>query len=275
MFSTSTLQKIYDNLLEIVFYYGPKLLGALFIWIVGLWVIKLIVRALQLLFDRSKTDASLKSFLLSLVSIGLKLLLGISALGMLGIEMTSFIALLGAAGLAFGMAMSGTLQNLAGGVILLIFKPFKVGDVLEAQGYTGSVKEIGIFNTIMNTPDNKTIIIPNGGLSSGSMVNYSTEPTRRVDFTLGIGYGDDYDKAKAVMEKFIAEDARILKDPAHFIGLHTLADSSVNLAVRVWVNAADYWGVYFDMNEKIYKNFGNEGLNIPFPQMDVHVHNVK
>jgi len=187
--------------------------------------------------------------------------------------MTSFIAILGAAGLAVGMALSGTLSNFAGGVMILIFKPFKVGDVLEAQGYTGGVKEIGIFNTIMNTPDNKTIIIPNGGLASGSMVNYSTEPTRRVDWTVGIGYGDDYDKAKSVMEKFISEDARILKDPAHFIALHTLADSSVNLTVRAWVNAADYWGVYFDMNEKIYKNFGQEGLNIPFPQMDVHVHN--
>lgn len=265
------METIYDLGIQ----FGTKILGCIVVLIIGFWVLGYIMGIIKRGFDKRGIDPSLKPFLIGIISTLFKALIVISALSVLGIEMTSFAAIVGAAGLAVGMALSGTLSNFAGGVMILIFKPFKVGDVLEAQGYTGSVKEIGIFNTIMNTPDNKTIIIPNGGLSSGSMVNYSTEPTRRVDFTLGIGYGDDYDKAKAVMEKFIAEDARILKDPAHFIGLHTLADSSVNLAVRVWVNAADYWGVYFDMNEKIYKNFGNEGLNIPFPQMDVHVHNVK
>ncbi len=157
--------------------------------------------------------------------------------------------------------------------MILIFKPFKIGDVIEAQGYTGKVDQIQIFNTIMKTPpDNKTIIIPNGGLSTSSMVNYSTEATRRVDWTIGIAYGDDADKAREVIKRLCDEDSRILKDPELFIAVSALADSSVNFAVRAWVNAADYWGVYFDLNEKVYKTFESEGLNIPFPQMDVHVH---
>ena len=191
---------------------------------------------------------------------------------MVGVEMTSFIAILAAAGLAVGMALSGTLQNFAGGVMILIFKPFKIGDFIDAQGYLGVVKEIQIFNTIITTPDNKTIIIPNGGLSNSSMTNYSTEEKRRVDWTIGIAYGDDVDKARAVIKRLCDEDSRIIKDPEVFIAVSELADSSVNFAVRVWVKAPDYWGVFFDLNENVYKTFGNEGLNIPFPQMDVHVH---
>jgi len=210
---------------------------------------------------------------LSLSSMLLKVMLVITALGMLGIEMTSFIAILGAAGLAVGMALSGTLQNFAGGVMILIFKPFKVGDVIDAQGHIGSVSEIQIFNTILKTPDNKTIIIPNGGLSTSSMVNFSTEETRRVDWTVGIGYGDDVEKAKEVLQKLCDEDDRIMKDPAVFIALSELGDSSVNFTVRAWVKASDYWGVYFLMNENIYKTFDKEGLNIPYPQMDIHLHN--
>jgi len=224
------------------------------------------------MLDKRQTDSSLKPFLKGIVGILLKAMLVISVLGMFGIEMTSFVAILGAAGLAVGLALSGTLQNFAGGVMLLIFKPFKVGDVIQAQGYTGSVSEIQIFNTIMKTPDNKTIIVPNGGLSSSSMTNYSTEPQRRVDWTIGIGYGDDLDKAKAVIKRLCDADERILKDPEVFIAVSELADSSVNFAVRAWVNAADYWGVFFDMKENVYKTFTKEGLNIPFPQMDVHVH---
>jgi small conductance mechanosensitive channel len=187
--------------------------------------------------------------------------------------MTSFVAILGAASLAVGMALSGTLQNFAGGVMILIFKPFKVGDVIEAQGYTGGVADIQIFNTILKTPDNKTIIIPNGGLSTGSMVNYSTEARRRVDWTVGIGYGDDADKAKEVLLGMLNDDSRILKDPAPFIAISALADSSVNFTVRAWVEAPNYWGVFFDLNKRVYKEFGKHGLNIPFPQMDIHVHN--
>jgi len=191
---------------------------------------------------------------------------------MIGIEMTSFIAILGAMGLAVGMALSGTLQNFAGSVILLIFKPFKVGDYIEAQGYTGTVSEIQIFNTILKTPDNKTIIIPNGGLASASMTNYSTEPIRRVDWTIGIAYGDDSNKAQEVIKKLCEEDSRILKDPAVYVAVAELADSSVNFTARAWVKAEDYWNVFFDMNKRVYDVFGSEDLNIPFPQMDVHLH---
>jgi len=185
--------------------------------------------------------------------------------------MTSFIAILGAVGLAVGMALSGTLQNFAGGVMILIFKPFKVGDYLEAQGYIGTVKQIQIFNTILNTLDNRTVILPNGGLSTGAMVNYSTEPIRRVDLTFGIGYGDSVEKARGIINKLIAEDQRILKDPPSFIGLSELGDSSVNLTVRVWAKGEDYWDVFFDMNENVYNSFNSSGINIPFPQMDVHI----
>ena len=190
---------------------------------------------------------------------------------MIGVEMTSFIAILGAAGLAVGMALSGTLQNFAGGVLILLLKPFKVGDYIDAAGYQGSVSAIQIFNTVMKTPDNVVITIPNGSLMNTSMKNYSAEKTRRVDWTFGIGYGDSYDKAKEVLLNMIASDERIFKDPAPFIALSELADSSVNIVVRVWVNAPDYWTVFYEMNEKVYKNFEKEGLNIPFPQMDVHV----
>jgi small conductance mechanosensitive channel len=169
------------------------------------------------------------------------------------------------------MALSGTLQNFAGGVMILIFKPFQVGDVITAQGHTGSVFEIQIFNTILKTPDNKHIIIPNGGLSTGSLINFSKEKTRRVDWTFGIGYGDDVDKARNVLLNIIHSDERIKNDPEPFIAVSELADSSVNFAVRVWVDAENYGGVLFDMNEKVYKAFNKEGLNIPFPQMDIHI----
>ena len=261
-----------DQILETITPYVLSLGKAIIVLIIGLFIIKKIQGAIKALMLKKNIDASLVPFLLSLTGITMKLVLFISVIGILGVETTSFAAVIGAAGLAIGMALSGTLQNFAGGVMILIFKPFKVGDVVEAQGYTGSVAEIQIFNTIMKTPDNKTIIIPNGGLSTGSMVNYSTEATRRVDWTFGIGYGDSTEKAKEILEKLIAEDSRILKDPTHFIAVAELADSSVNFVVRAWVKAPDYWGVHFDMNEKVYNTFNAEGLNIPFPQMDVHVH---
>lgn len=252
--------------------YGIKLIGAIAVWIIGGWVIKFLIKGFGKMLDKRGADDSLKPFLKGIFGGLLKVMLIISVLGMLGIEMTSFIAILGAAGLAVGMALSGTLQNFAGGVMILIFKPFKVGDFIDAQGHTGTVNEIQLFNTILKTPDNKTIIIPNGGLSTSSMTNFSAEPQRRVDWTIGIGYGDDVDKAKAVIKNLCDEDSRILKDPEVFIAVSELADSSVNFAVRAWVNAEDYWGVFFQLNEKVYKSFDKEGLNIPFPQMDVHVH---
>jgi len=257
---------------ELALTYGVKLIGAIAVWVIGGWVIKALLKGFGRVMDKSGTDSSLKPFLNGLIGMVLKVLLVISVLGMLGIQMTSFIAIIGAAGLAVGMALSGTLQNFAGGVMILIFKPFKAGDVIDAQGYIGSVSEIQIFNTILKTPDNKTIFLPNGGLSTSSLTNYSTEELRRVDWAIGVGYGDDLDKARQVIKGLCDEDSRILKDPEVFIAVSELADSSVNFAVRAWVNAADYWGVFFDMNEKVYKTFGKEGLNIPYPQMDVHLH---
>jgi len=253
--------------------YGQKLAVGLLILIIGLWIAGAVTKASKKLMKAKGFDDALQGFLGSMVGIVLKVLVVITALGTLGIEMTSFVAILGAASLAVGMALSGTLQNFAGGVMILIFKPFKVGDVIEAQGYTGKVADIQIFNTIMKTPDNKTIIIPNGGLSTGSMVNFSTEARRRVDWTVGIGYGDNADKAKEVLLGMMEDDARILKDPAPFVAISALADSSVNYTVRGWVEAADYWGVYFDLNERVYKEFEKHSLNIPYPQMDVHVRN--
>ena len=265
-------EQIIAQINELVLNYGPKLLAAIAVWIIGSWIVKALGRSFGRMLEKRDTDPSLQPFLKSLVGTLLKVLLIISVLSMLGVEMTSFIAVLGAAALAVGMALSGTLQNFAGGVMILLFKPFKVEDVVEAQGFLGKVHEIQIFNTILKTPDNKTIIIPNGPLATSAMTNFSTEAQRRVDWTFGIGYGDDVDQAKAVIKELCDQDSRILKDPELFIAVSELADSSVNFAVRAWVNADDYWDVYFEMNEKIYKTFDSRGLNIPFPQMDVHVH---
>jgi len=265
------MNNLLDQFNNIVYTYGPKLLGALAVLIIGNFVIKLMMKSFSKMMDKRKTDASLKPFLKSLIGILLKTMLVISVLGMLGVQMTSFIAILGAAGLAVGLALSGTLQNFAGGVIILLFKPFKVGDYVDAQGHSGFVKEIQIFNTILLELDNKTVIIPNGPLSTGSMVNYSTEPTRRVDFTFGIAYGDSVDKARKILFEIFKEDKRILTDPAYFVGLSEMADSSVNLTARGWVKGEDYWDVFFDINEKTYNKFNAEGISIPFPQMDVHL----
>ena len=267
-----SIEQIISKLTEIIVGYGPKVIGAVVVWIIGSWIIKILTSTFSRMMDKTKTEDSLKPFLKGFIGTLLKILLVISVLGMLGIQMTSFIALLGAAGLAIGMALSGMLQNFAGGVMILILKPFKVGDFIEAQGFIGTVHEIQIFTTILKTPDNKTILIPNGGLSTSSMTNYTKEEKRRVDWTFGIGYGDDVDKAKAVIKKLCNEDSRILKEPEIFIAVSELADSSVNFVVRAWVNTADYWGVFFDMNENIYKTFVKEELHIPFPQMDVHLH---
>lgn len=264
--------QIIEYLKELMLTYGLKLLAAVVVWVIGLWIIKAIRRAFKNVMNNSKLDASLKPFLLSMAGILLKVMLVISVLSMLGIEMTSFVAILGAAGLAVGLALSGTLQNFAGGVMILIFKPYKVGDYVEASGYSGTVNAIQIFNTVLKTPDNKTIIIPNGGLSTSSITNYSTEEKRRVDWTIGVGYGDDLDAARTVIKRLCDEDQRILKDPEVFIAVSELADSAVNFTVRAWVKASDYWAVYFRMNEEVYKTFNKEGLNIPFPQMDVHLH---
>ncbi len=256
-----------DKLVE----YGASLLAAVLILIVGLFIVKKVTKFISKIIDTKGFDPSLSKFLVSLVSVTLRVLVVITAMGQLGIEMTSFVALIGAAGLAIGMAFSGTLGNLAGGVMILIFRPYKIGDFIQGQGEIGTVKEIGIFNTILLTTDNKTIIVPNGAMANGNMTNFNMQSTRRIDFTIGIAYGDNYDTAKQMLLKFIAEDDRILKTPEPFIGLGALADSSVNITMRVWSKTEDYWAIFFKMNERIYKEFGNEGINFPFPQMDVHI----
>lgn len=259
------------ELYSLIMTYGGKLILALITLFVGLWLIGRLKRLLKKVFDIRAYEKTLQKFLLQLISVTLKILLLISVVSMVGVQMTSFIALLGAAGLAFGMALSGTLQNFAGGVMLLILKPFKVGDYIEAQNYAGTVQEIQIFHTILHTPDKKTIIIPNGPLSNGSAVNFSTSPLRRVDWTFGISYSDNIDKAKQLIMDLLQRDQRILQDPAPFTGVISLGDSSVNIVTRAWVNSADYWNVFFEINELVKKTFDAQGVSIPFPQRDVHI----
>lgn len=269
--SNVSLDVFLTKMIDLGISVGSKILLAIVVFLVGRWIVRRLNKLLAKILEKRHVEASLSTFVKSLVNITLTLLLIIVVIGVLGIETSSFIALFASAGVAIGMALSGTLQNFAGGVMILLFKPFKVGDTIEAQGQTGTVREIQIFNTILATPDNKIIIIPNGGLSTGLMKNYSKEATRRVDWEFGIAYGDDYTKAKAVIARLLDADGRVLKDPAYFIALTSLGESSVNIVVRVWVNAGDYWGIYFDMNEKVYKTFAEENLNIPFPQLDVHL----
>ena len=270
--SNVSLDVFLTKMIDLGISVGSKILLAIVVFIVGRWIVRRLNKLLAKILEKRHVEASLSTFVKSLVNITLTLLLIIVVIGVLGIETSSFIALFASAGVAIGMALSGTLQNFAGGVMILLFKPFKVGDTIEAQGQSGTVREIQIFNTILATPDNKIIIIPNGGLSTGLMKNYSREATRRVDWEFGIAYGDDYTKAKAVIARLLDADGRVLKDPAYFIALTSLGESSVNIVVRAWVNAGDYWGVYFDMNEKVYKTFAEENLNITFPQLDVHLH---
>ena len=272
--SADSMQGYIDTAVELAMVWGPQLLLAIIVLIVGLWIINRVVRLVAAGLERGKTDETLAKFLTSLTSIILKALLLISVAGMVGIETTSFIAILGAAGLAIGLALQGSLGNFAGGVLILLFRPYKVGDFIDAQGVAGTVKEIQIFNTIITTPDNKRIIIPNGAISNGIITNVSAEPTRRVDFVFGIGYDDDIAKTKQTLVGILTGDSRIKADPEPFVVVSEMADSSVNFTVRVWVDAGDYWGVYFDTMEAVKLAFDREGISIPFPQTDVHVHQV-
>ncbi len=256
-----------DVLLDIAMRIGI----ALVILVIGFWVAKLMARAMTRILERRGSDHSLVTFMRSLTSIVVKTLVVVTAFTQLGVEMTSFVAILGAAGLAIGMAFSGTLSNFAGGVMILLFKPFKTGDFVDIQGEQGVVKEVLIFNTILTTTDNTVIILANGAVANGTIVNYTKANKRRVDWSFGISYGDDLKVAKELLAKFINEDPRILKKEENFIGLGALADSSVNITVRAWVKTDDYWPVFFDMNERVYLEFAKAGLTIPFPQMDVHV----
>ena len=256
---------------EYVVPFGIKLVAAIVVLLLGRWAIKLIKKGLTRMMEKRNADPTLSTFLMSLVSVLLTFFLIIAIVGILGVNTSSLVALLASAGLAIGMALSGTLQNFAGGVMIMLFKPFKVGDFISSQGFEGKVNEIQIFNTHMLTTDNKEVILPNGALATGVLTNFSKQGTRRVDWSFSMAYGEDYDKAKALLRRLCDEDERIQKTPEPFIELGKLNNSSVDLTVRVWVDAADYWAVYFSMNEKVYKAFAQEELSIPFPQMDVHV----
>lgn len=249
---------------------GERILIAALVFIVGRFLISMLNKFIRRLMDKRKVDISVKTFVKSLVNILLTILLIVSVVGALGVETTSFAALLASAGVAVGMALSGNLQNFAGGLIVLLFKPYKVGDWIESQGVSGTVKEIQIFHTILTTGDNKTIYIPNGAMSSGVVTNYNTQTTRRVEWVIGIDYGEDYDKVRQIVSDILSADKRVLSDPAPFIALHALDTSSVNVVARVWVNSSDYWGVYFDVNKTVYETFNKKGINFPYPQLTVH-----
>ena len=249
---------------------GWTLIKAFLVFIVGRLLINLVNKLIKRVLLKRDIDPSVKTFVGSLVNVVLTILLIISVVGALGVQTTSFAALLASAGVAVGMALSGNLANFAGGLIILLFKPFKVGDYIEAQGTGGTVKEIQIFYTIMITADNKLIYVPNGALCSRAVTNYSNQKTRRVEWIFGVDYGEDYNKVEKVVREVLTADKRILNDPAPFIALHALDASSVNVVVRVWVESSDYWGVYFDINKTIYATFNEKGINFPFPQLTVH-----
>jgi len=259
-----------DKLIEAGSVYGLKLLGAIAIWVIGSWVIKRIKKLLIKGMDKIDYDESLEKFISSLIVGLLKVLLAIVVLGYLGIETTSFAALLAAGGLAIGLSLQGSLSNFAGGVLILILKPYKTGDYIEAQGEAGTVKEIQIFTTKLNTPDNKEIIIPNGILSNGNITNYSTEKLRRVDLIMGVSYDADIKQTKEVLMKILTDNSKTLKDPAPVVNVRELADSSVNFNVRPWVLSEDYWDVYFELMETCKIELDKAGIEIPFPQMDIH-----
>lgn len=264
------LSFITEQLVDFGIRAGERILIATIVFVVGRFLIALLNKFIGRLMDRRKVDVSIKSFVRSLVNILLTVLLIISVVGALGVETTSFAALLASAGVAIGMALSGNLQNFAGGLIILLFKPYKVGDWIDTQSVSGTVKEIQIFHTILITADNKMIYVPNGAVSSGVVVNYSNQKTRRVEWIIGIDYGEDYDKVEEIVRKLLAQDKRLLDDPAPFVALHALDASSVNVVIRVWVKREDYWDVYFDINKEIYETFNAEGINFPFPQLTLH-----
>lgn len=249
---------------------GKSLLLALVIAVVGRYAIKFINKFVARMLEHRNVEPTVQSFLKSFINITLVILLIITVVGTLGVNTTSLAALLASAGLAVGMALSGNLQNLAGGIILLFLKPFKVGDFIEAQGMSGTVKAIQIFHTILTTTDNKELFVPNGALSSGNIMNYSRNELRRVDFRISVEYGTEIDRVKQVTLALLQSDSRIMQDPAPFIAVISLASSSVDFALRVWTKASDYWDVFFDLNERIYTEYNKQGIKFPFPQLQIH-----
>jgi small conductance mechanosensitive channel len=252
--------------------FGFQIIAAIAVFVVGRWLARKVADLLERGLVRAKTDPTLVSFFRNIAYFGLLIMVIIAAVGQMGVQTTSFIAVLGAAGLAVGLALQGSLANFAAGVLMIIFRPFKAGDFVEAAGTAGVVEGIQLFTTTMRTPDNKTIIIPNAQVTNGTITNYSARDTRRLDLVFGVSYGDDLDKVKRVIAEVLAEEKRLLKEPAPVVGLLSLGDSSVNFAVRPWVSSSDYWPVFFDLQEAMKKRFDKEGISIPFPQRDVHLY---
>ena len=267
------VNQIITTLQGLVAAYGLKLVAAIAILIIGRFIAGLLKKLMNSLMTKHKLDQTLTSFVTSVSYVAMMTFVIISALGAVGIQTAQFVAILGGAVLAVGLALQGSLSNFAAGVLMIIFKPLKVGDYIEAGGAAGVVEEVGIFTTVIKTPDNKKIIVPNSKVTGDNIINYSANDTRRVDIVAGVSYGDDIDKVRKVLAQIQAEDERILKDPAPMIGLVELGDSSVNFTVRSWVKTVDYWNVFFDTQEKIKKRFDAEGISIPFPQQDVHIIN--
>lgn len=270
MVSSGRFDMILDKLIEMSISAGKNILVAIIVFIVGRFLISMLNKLFAQVLEKRKIDVTIKTFLKSLVNILLTLLLIVSVVGALGVNTTSFAALLASAGVAIGMALSGNLQNFAGGLIVLLFKPYKVGDWIEAQGVSGTVSEIQIFHTILTMADNKVVYIPNGNLSSGVVINYSRKETRRIEWVVGVDYGEDLAKVERVVRGLLDADARILKDPAPVVALNALSASSVDVTIRVWVAAADYWDVNFEVRKNIYNEFNKQNINFPFPQLTLH-----
>ncbi len=269
--NVSDLDKLLDKLLDLGLSAGKHILVAAIVFVVGRLLVGLLNRLVGRMLDRQRIEPSVQSFLKSLVNILLTVLLIVSVIGALGVNTTSFAALLASAGVAIGMALSGNLQNFAGGLVVLLFKPYKVGDWIEAQGVQGSVKEIQIFHTLLTTGDNKVVYIPNGSMSTAVVINYSRNDTRRLEWVVGIDYGESIEKATQAIKDVLAADTRILPDPAPFTAVSALADSSVNIVVRVWVKSEDYWAVHYQTINKVYDTFNERGIDFPYPQQTVHI----
>ena len=269
------LQAILPKLQEVVTLYGLKIVAAILIFIVGRWVARGLKRLVVRAMKKANVDETLISFVGNLTYVALLAFVVIAAINQLGVQTTSFIAILGAAGLAIGLALQGSLANFAAGVLMIIFRPFKAGDYIEAAGVAGVVEKIEIFTTKLKTPDNKAIIVPNAKIMGDNITNYSAKTERRVDMIIGVSYGDDLKKVRQVLEEVLANESRVMKEPAPTIGVLELGDNSVNFAVRPWVKTEDYWGAYFDLTETIKRRFDEEGISIPFPQRDVHLYEYK
>ena len=269
--SLSQLDIVIQNLIDSGISAGKHIIAAVVIFIVGRFIIKLINRLVASILQRRHIEISVQTFLSSLVNIILTILLIITVIGALGVNTTSFAALIASAGVAIGMALSGNLQNFAGGLIILLFKPYRVGDFIDVCGVQGTVSAVQIFHTILLTPDNKAVYLPNGSTSSSTITNYSREDKRRIEWTFGIDYGEDVNRARTAILSVITADARILPDPAPFVAVGGLSDSSVDIIVRVWVPTEEYWNVYYDMHQRVYETFNEQKINFPYPQQTVHL----